>query len=187
MSLVKKDEAESSGENSNISYHVKSRLEGLAVMIENGDKKGLSLNTSGVKAIFSGANTASAETAANMLSDMLHLSLQYVDISGLYKKYCGEAENYLEQLLSAAQASHSIVIFDRLDDIFGHDVQVTTEHGRHVQLDVNYFLKTLAKFQMPAIICTRAYHRLDVAIMRQFACVIDLDDGVYPVRRQALA
>ena len=173
-------------DNSKISYHAQSRLTALAVLIENARSKVLQQGAvaDGVRAIISGEDDDSCMAAAMQLASSLGLSHQSVDISELYIDYCGEAENRLEQMLAGAQDADSLVYFHQLDHIFGHDPDWANGHERHVRLDAGYFINTLARYDVPVILRTRAYHRLDQAILRQFSCVIDLDEGAVPVERR---
>jgi SpoVK/Ycf46/Vps4 family AAA+-type ATPase len=168
-----------------ISYFLQSQIAGLALMIDNARHKATKQTATdrGVRAIIAGGNDNGALEAAQLLAESLGRSLLPIDMSALYQQYCGETENHLEQILEKAQSGNLIVLFDRLDNLFGHDYDVSAAHERHVQLDVDYFINILARYNLPVLIRTRAYHRLDRAIVCLFSCVIDLDDGALPLQR----
>jgi len=173
-------------DHSKISYYVQSRITALAVLIDNArnsdSNQGLAEGAG--RAIFSAVDDDVAVAAARLLAASLGLSFQAVDIGKLYSDYCYEVENHLEQSLTAAQDGQALLYFHHLDQSFGHDPARVTGRERHVQLDVDYFLKTLARFEVPVILHTRAYHRLDQSILRLFSCVIDMHDGVPAARQQ---
>lgn len=171
---------------SKISYYVQSRINALAVLIENASKSdaGQGLAEGAGRAIFSAAVEADAAAAARLLAASLGLSFQPVDIGKLYNEYCDEVENHLERTLKAAQDDHALLYFYHLDRCFGHDPARVSGHELHVQLDVDYFLKILACFEVPIVLYTRSYHLLNQAILRQFSCVIDMDEGIPAVRQQ---
>jgi len=171
-------------DHSNISYFVQSRINALALLIENSSNSdaGQGLAEGAGRAIFSATDEADAEAAARLLATSLGMSFQAVDIGKLYNEYCDEVENHLERTLKAAQDDHSLLYFYHLDRCFGHDPARPSGHDLHVQLDVDYFLKILACFEVPVILYTRSYHRLDQGILRLFSCVIDMDEGMQAAR-----
>ena len=173
-------------DHSKISYYVQSRINALAVLIENArdNDTGLGLADGAGRAIFSASDSADARAAARLLAASLGLTFRAVDIGRLYKEYCDEVENHLERLLTAAEDDHALLYCYHLDQCFGHDPIRVSGHERHIRLDVNYFLKILEAYEVPVVLHTRSYHRLDVAILRLFSCVIDMDEGVLPVRQQ---
>jgi len=173
-------------DHSKISYYVQSRINALALLIENAmnSDAGQGLAEGAGRAIFSAIDEADAAAAGRLLATSLGMSFQAVDIGKLYNEFCDEVENHLERTLKAAQDEHSLLYFYHLDRCFGYDPSQLSGHELHVQLDVDYFLKILACFEVPVILYTRSYHRLNQAILRQFSCVIDMDEGIPAARQQ---
>jgi len=171
------------GDEVSMSYQLQSRLIVLVNMIENArNQVDGQVSVSPVRAIFSGAGDEELEAAEHLLAATLDVGLKRIDLSELYNQYRSESEHRLEQYLDQAQADHGVLLFDGVDALFGHDTAVMKEGGgRHRQLDVGYFLKTLGCRNVPIILHSRSYFRLAPDILRHFACVVDFDDGLLPL------
>lgn len=167
------------GAATDISYYLQSRLMDLARLIENAAQQ--PLPDGGPCAIFSGGEEADITAAVRLLTDALGAGWQQLDLVSLYAKYQGESENHLAQILEEARDRHQLVLCDGVDALFGHSHGGDESHEHHARLDVAYFLNILRRFNVPVILRTRAYYRLDHAIIKHFSCVIDFDDGILPL------
>lgn len=100
--------------------------------------------------------------------------LYRVDLAAMVSKYIGETEKNLAAAFTAAEKSGAILFFDEADALFGKRGQVKDAHDRYADLEINYLLQRLESFEGLAILGLKRRRKVDFALSRRFAAVVEL-------------
>src|SRR5258706_6737071 len=129
--------------------------------------------TAGIGVLFVGPQDKQQTAAAQMLAKELGRDLYRVDLSKIVSKYIGETEKNLRQVFAAAQASDSILCFDEADALFGKRSEVKDSHDRYANIEINYLLQQIEKYDGVTIIAAKRKESIDQAFMRRLRFVLD--------------
>jgi hypothetical protein len=121
----------------------------------------------GLCALFTGASGTGKTLAAQVIAASVDLDLLKVDLAGVVSKYIGETEKHLEQVFQAAEKSAAILFFDEADALFGKRSEVRDAHDRYANIEINYLLQRLERFDGVAILATNFSQNLDEAFSRR--------------------
>jgi SpoVK/Ycf46/Vps4 family AAA+-type ATPase len=136
-------------------------------------EKRRSKQTAGIGVLFAGAQDKEQNAAAQMLAKELGRDLYRVDLSKIVSKYIGETEKNLRQVFAAAKASDSILFFDEADALFGKRSQVKDSHDRYANMEINYLLQQIEKYDGITIIAAKRKESIDQGFMRRLRFVVD--------------
>jgi SpoVK/Ycf46/Vps4 family AAA+-type ATPase len=133
----------------------------------------LSKRASGIGVLFACGENKEETAAAQVLARELGHDVYRVDLSKIVTKYIGETEKNLRRVFTRAEASHSILFFDEADALFGKRTEVKDSHDRYANIEINYLLKQIEKYDGLAIISTKRKESIDEAFLRRIRFVVE--------------
>jgi SpoVK/Ycf46/Vps4 family AAA+-type ATPase len=119
------------------------------------------------KALLFGGTNATA--AAEAMAKELRRDLYRVDLSAVVSKYIGETEKNLERLFAEAEAKDAILFFDEADALFAKRSDVKDAHDRYSNLEVNYLLRRMEKYDGLVVLASKPKLTLSMALQRRFS------------------
>ena len=122
------------------------------------------------RALFSGRNNAGKTLAAEFLARQLDVALFRIDLSKVVGKYIGETEKNLRRVFDAAELSGAILLFDEADALFGKRSEVKDSHDRYANIEIDYLLQRLEKFEGLAILSCKHRRAVDLTFMPKIHC-----------------
>jgi len=127
----------------------------------------------GLTALFSGPSGCGKTMAAQVLARSLGLELYRADLAGVVNKYIGETEKHLRTIFDACQRAPVLLLFDEADALFGKRTQVRDAHDRFANIEIDYLLQCMERFDGLAVLATNRKADLDAAFLRRLRFVID--------------
>jgi hypothetical protein len=127
----------------------------------------------GTTALFCGASGTGKTMAAQVLARSLGLELLRVDLAGVVNKYIGETEKHLRQLFDVSERAPVLLLFDEADALFGKRSQVNDAHDRYANIEIDYLLQRMERFDGVAVLATNRKSDLDTAFVRRLRFIID--------------
>ena len=84
-------------------------------------------------------------------------------------KWLGETEKNLSDVFDAAEPGHVVLLFNEADSLFGKRTSdVKSSNDRYANLETNYLLQRLERFNGLAILTTNMTGAIDQAFKRRF-------------------
>jgi hypothetical protein len=127
----------------------------------------------GVSALFAGPSGTGKTMAAQVLARELGLDLYRIDLAGVVNKYIGETEKRLKRVFDACERAGAILFFDEADALFGRRAQVKDAHDRYANIEIDYLLQRMERFDGIAVLATNRKEDLDRAFLRRLRFVVD--------------
>ena len=127
----------------------------------------------GISALFGGPSGTGKTMAAQVLARSLGIDLLRVDLAGVVNKYVGETEKKLREVFDACEDSGALLFFDEADALFGTRTQVKDAHDRFANIEIDYLLQRIERFDGVAILATNRRQDLDTAFVRRLRFVIE--------------
>ena len=127
----------------------------------------------GLTALFAGPSGCGKTMAAQVLARSLGLELYRADLAGVVNKYIGETEKHLRTIFEACQRAPVLLLFDEADALFGKRTQVRDAHDRFANIEIDYLLQCMERFDGLAVLATNRKADLDAAFFRRLRFVID--------------
>ncbi len=127
----------------------------------------------GISALFGGPSGTGKTMAAQVMAKNLKLDLLRVDLAGVVNKYIGETEKKLREVFDACEDSGALLFFDEADALFGNRTQVKDAHDRFANIEIDYLLQRIERFDGVAILATNRRQDLDPAFVRRLRFVIE--------------
>jgi len=127
----------------------------------------------GISALFGGPSGTGKTMAAQVLARSLGIELLRVDLAGVVNKYVGETEKKLREVFDACEDSGALLFFDEADALFGTRTQVKDAHDRFANIEIDYLLQRIERFDGVAILATNRRQDLDTAFVRRLRFVIE--------------
>jgi SpoVK/Ycf46/Vps4 family AAA+-type ATPase len=110
---------------------------------------------------------------AGWLATRLGLSLYRVDLASVVSKYIGETEKNLATLLSIAEHSEIVLLFDEADSLFGKRTDIKDSNDRFANLQTNYLLQRIEFYRGIVLLTSNSRDRFDSAFTRRLDKVIE--------------
>jgi AAA+ superfamily predicted ATPase len=133
----------------------------------------LTVSGRGASALFAGPSGCGKTMAAQVLARSLDLELYRVDLAGVVSKYIGETEKHLRTVFDACQRAPVLLLFDEADALFGKRTQVKDAHDRFANIEIDYLLQRMERFDGLAVLATNRKADLDSAFLRRLRFVVD--------------
>ncbi len=110
--------------------------------------------------------------AVEAMAKRLGLPLLAADLSRVVSKYIGETEKNLAELFAAAEGFGALLFFDEADALFGKRTSVNDAHDRYANIEVNYLLQRLERFEGIVLLATNLAEGMDEAFLRRFEVIV---------------
>ena len=111
--------------------------------------------------------------AAQVLASKLGLELYRLDPAQVVNKYIGETEKRLKTIFDECDRAHFLLLIDECEGMFGQRFNSKDAHDRYANLEIDYLLQRLERFQGVAVLATNRKSDLDSAFLRRIRFVID--------------
>ena len=111
--------------------------------------------------------------AAQVLARSLGLDLYRLDPANVVNKYIGETEKRLKVIFDECDRANFLLLIDECEGMFGQRFSSKDAHDRYANLEIDYLLQRLERFQGVAILATNRKGDLDPAFQRRIRLVID--------------
>jgi SpoVK/Ycf46/Vps4 family AAA+-type ATPase len=124
----------------------------------------------GLVVLFSGEPGTGKTLAAEVIAAELDLHLYRVNPAKVVSKFVGETEKNLNEILAQAKSTRSILFFDEADALFSTRVaKVETANDRFVNMETNFLLQQLERYEGIVILATNLETSIDQAFKRRIA------------------
>ncbi|PSQ15376.1 AAA family ATPase [Halobacteriales archaeon QS_8_69_26] len=127
----------------------------------------------GVVALFTGPSGTGKTMSAEVLANYAGLDLYKIDLSSVVSKYIGETEENLEEIFDEAEHSNAILLFDEADAIFGERSEVSDSTDRYANVEVNYLLQRIERYDGVVLMTSNYDQNIDDAFQRRIHITID--------------
>ncbi len=152
---------------------------------EFGFERRLSLGR-GLIALFTGGSGTGKTMAAEALAHAQGVDLYKVDLAAVVSKYVGETEKNLGRLFAEARDTNAVLFFDEADALFGKRSEVKEAQDRWANMEVNYLLQQLERYDGVAVLASNRRQDIDDAFMRRFHVTIEFPFPEPQYRHQIL-
>lgn len=126
-----------------------------------------------VRALFVGHSGTGKTMAGIWLATKLNLPLYRVDLAAITSKYVGETEKNLSLLLTRAEESEVVLLFDEADSLFGKRTDIRDANDRFANAQTNYLLQRMESFNGITILTSNTASRFDAAFSRRFDMILE--------------
>jgi ATPase family associated with various cellular activities (AAA) len=126
-----------------------------------------------VRALFVGPSGTGKTLAASWLASRLGLPLFRVDIAAITSKYIGETEKNLSQLLTRAEQSEVVLLFDEADALFAKRTEVRDSNDRFANSQTNYLLQRMESYDGITLLTSNNRARFDAAFSRRLDAIVE--------------
>jgi SpoVK/Ycf46/Vps4 family AAA+-type ATPase len=124
----------------------------------------------GLVVLLSGEPGTGKTLAAEVVAAELGLQLFRVNPAKVVSKFVGETEKNLNEILAQAKSTHAILFFDEADALFSTRVaKVETANDRFVNMETNFLLQQLERYEGIVILATNLETSIDQAFKRRIA------------------
>jgi SpoVK/Ycf46/Vps4 family AAA+-type ATPase len=119
--------------------------------------------------------------SAEIIANDLELDLFRIDLSRIVSKYIGETEKNLSRIFSQSASNNCVLFFDEADALFGKRTEVKDAHDRYANIEINYLLTEIERYQGVIVVATNMKGNVDPAFIRRFSHVVE-----YPMPNERL-
>jgi len=127
----------------------------------------------GVRALFKGPSGTGKTAAARILGARLGKPVFRVDLGRTVSKYIGETEANLGRLFDAAESIDAVLLFDEGDALMASRTGVSNANDRYANLETNFLLQAIERYQGILLVTTNAAERIDSAFVRRLDVTVD--------------
>jgi SpoVK/Ycf46/Vps4 family AAA+-type ATPase len=122
----------------------------------------------GLIVLLSGDPGTGKTLSAEVIAAELGMSLYRINPAKVVSKYVGETEKNLNEILGQAKSMHAILFFDEADALFSTRVaKVESANDRFVNMETNFLLQQLERFEGIVILATNLETSIDQAFKRR--------------------
>jgi hypothetical protein len=129
----------------------------------------------GLSCLFAGPPGTGKTMMAGVLAHSLGQELYRVDISKIASKWLGETEKHLARLFDEAERAGAILFFDEADSLFAKRTDVRGSNDRYANMEVNFLLQRMERYDGMSILATNLQQGLDVAFKRRMRFVVHFE------------
>ena len=127
----------------------------------------------GITALFAGPSGTGKTMSAQIVARSLGMEIYRIDLAAVVDKYIGETEKNLGRVFDAAEHANVLLFFDEADALFGQRTQVKDAHDRFANIQVDYLLQRMERFEGIAVLATNRRGDLDSAFVRRLRFIVD--------------
>jgi SpoVK/Ycf46/Vps4 family AAA+-type ATPase len=124
-------------------------------------------------ALFAGPSGTGKTMAAQVLARRLGLELYRLDPAQVVNKYIGETEKRLKAIFDECDRAHFLLLIDECEGMFGQRFASKDAHDRYANLEIDYLLQRLERFQGVAVLSTNRKGDLDPGFLRRIRFILD--------------
>ncbi len=122
----------------------------------------------GLVVLLSGDPGTGKTLSAEVIAAELGMNLYRINPAKVISKFVGETEKNLNEILAQAKSMHSILFFDEADALFSSRVaKVESANDRFVNMETNFLLQQLERFEGIVILATNLETSIDTAFKRR--------------------
>ncbi len=121
----------------------------------------------GLACLFSGPPGTGKTMMAGIIARSVGLVMYRVDVSRLVSKWVGETEKNLSRVFDEAEKAQAMLLFDEADSLFAKRTEVKGANDRFANMEVNYLLQRMERFEGMSILTTNFERSLDDAFKRR--------------------
>ncbi len=129
----------------------------------------------GLSCLFSGPPGTGKTMTATLIGQALGLEVFLVDLSRVVDKYVGETEKNLARLFDEASRAPVVLLFDEADSLFATRTEVQSSNDRYANLEVNFLLQRMERFEGISILTTNRETAIDPAFKRRLRFRLHFD------------
>ncbi|MEZ4436870.1 MAG: ATP-binding protein [bacterium] len=129
----------------------------------------------GLACLFSGPPGTGKTMTASLIAKALELECYLVDLSRVVDKYIGETEKNLGRLFDEASRAPVVLLFDEADSLFAARTQVESSNDRYANLEVNFLLQRMERFEGISVLTTNRETAIDPAFKRRLRFRLHFD------------
>lgn len=130
-------------------------------------------NGRGIVALFAGPSGTGKTMAAQVLARSLGVELYRLDPANVVNKYIGETEKRLKIVFDEADNANALLLIDECEGLFGQRFSSKDAHDRYANLEIDYLLQRLERYEGIAILATNRKNDVDPAFQRRLRVIID--------------
>lgn len=130
-------------------------------------------NGRGIVALFAGPPGTGKTMAAQVLARTLGLDLYRLDAATVVNKFIGETEKRLKLIFDECDRSNMLLLIDECEGLFGQRFSSKDAHDRYANLEIDYLLQRLERFDGVAILTTNRKNDVDPAFQRRLRMIVD--------------
>ncbi|MBM4320490.1 MAG: ATP-binding protein, partial [Deltaproteobacteria bacterium] len=138
----------------------------------------------GVSSLFYGPPGTGKSFTAGVMAAQLGMDLFRVDLSQVVSKWIGETEKNLGRVFDEAARGHVVLFFDEADSLFTKRTEVSSSVDRYANLEVNYLLQRMERYEGVTILATNHEGTLDPAFKRRLSFRIQFPQPEQEERRR---
>jgi hypothetical protein len=127
----------------------------------------------GLNVLFAGPSGVGKTMSAEILAGELGLDVYAIDLSSVVSKYIGETEKNLSRVFDEAEATNGVLFFDECDALFGKRTEIRDAHDRYANIEVNYLLQRIDRYDGIIILATNLRSNLDAAFTRRIRYAVE--------------
>jgi hypothetical protein len=129
--------------------------------------------SAGLNVLFAGPSGVGKTMSAEILAGELGLDVYAIDLSAVVSKYIGETEKNLSRVFDEAEATNGVLFFDECDALFGKRTEIRDAHDRYANIEVNYLLQRIDRYDGIIILATNLRSNLDAAFTRRIRYAVE--------------
>ena len=127
----------------------------------------------GISALFGGPSGTGKTMAAQVMARALGLELYRVDLAGVVNKYIGETEKRLRDVFDACERPARCCSSTRPTPCSAAACRSKDAHDRFANIEIDYLLQRIERFDGVAILATNRKNDLDAAFLRRLRFVVE--------------
>ena len=154
-------------------HSIADRMKSRSVVLRDWDFGAKHTRGNGLNVLFTGGSGTGKTMAAEVLATELSLTLFQIDLSSVVSKYVGETEKHLCTIFDEAQLGNVLLFIDEADSLLGKRTELKDAHDRYANIEVNYLLQRIDRYNGLCICATNMQKNMDDAFMCRLQHVVD--------------
>ncbi|RME02980.1 MAG: ATP-binding protein [Planctomycetota bacterium] len=123
--------------------------------------------------LFVGQSGTGKTMAAEVIAKEVGMDLFRIDLARIISKFIGETEKNLSKIFDEAEQSQAILFFDEADALFGKRSEVESAHDRYANIETDYLLQRIERFEGVVILATNFQENIDDAFLRRMRFLVE--------------